>query len=32
MNEDVEPFKLHPMSMSYIYYVFEHLIQLWMGI
>jgi hypothetical protein len=30
--EGVEPFKLHPTSMSYIYKVFEHLIQLWMGI
>ena len=30
--EAVEPFKLHPISMSYIYYVFEHLTQLWMGI
>jgi hypothetical protein len=30
--EAVEPFKLHPISMSYIYYVFEHLKQLWMGI
>jgi len=28
--EAVEPFKLHPISMSYIYYVFEHLTQLWM--
>jgi hypothetical protein len=28
----VEPFKLHPTSMSYIYEVFEHLKQLWMGI
>ncbi len=28
----VEPFKLHPMSMSYIYEVFEHLLRLWMGI
>ena len=28
----VEPFKLHPISMSYIFYVFEHLKQLWMGI
>jgi len=28
----VEPFKLHPTSMSYIYKVFEHLKQLWMGI
>jgi hypothetical protein len=25
-----EPFKLHPISMSYIYKVFEHLKQLWM--
>ena len=30
--EAVEPFKLHPISMSYIYKVFEHLKQLWMGI
>ncbi len=30
--EAVEPFKLHPISISYIYYVFEHLTQLWMGI
>ncbi len=28
----VEPFKLHPTSMSYIYEVFEHLKQLLMGI
>jgi len=28
----VEPFKLHPTSISYIYKVFEHLKQLWMGI
>ncbi len=28
----VEPFKLHPMSMSYIYEVFGHLLRLWMGI
>jgi hypothetical protein len=28
----VEPFKLYPTSMSYIYKVFEHLKQLWMGI
>ena len=28
----VEPFKLHSTSMSYIYKVFEHLEQLWMGI
>ncbi len=32
LTEDVEPFKLHPMSMSYIYEVFEHLLRLWMGI
>ncbi len=30
--EGVEPFKLHPMSMSYKYEVFEHLVRLWMGI
>jgi len=30
--EAVEPFKLHPTSMLYIYKVFEHLKQLWMGI
>ncbi len=30
--EAVEPFKLHPMSMSYIYEMFEHLLRLWMGI
>jgi hypothetical protein len=30
--EAVEPFKLHPMSMPYIYEVFEHLLRLWMGI
>ncbi len=30
--EAVEPFKLHPMSMSYIYEVYEHLFRLWMGI
>ena len=30
--EALEPFKLHPTSMSYIYKVFEHLKQLWMGI
>ncbi len=27
-----EPFKVHPVSMSYIYEVFEHLLRLWMGI
>ena len=32
ITEAVEPFKLHPTSMSYIYKVFEHLKQLWMGI
>ncbi len=30
--EAVEPFKLHPMSMSYISEVLEHLLRLWMGI
>ncbi len=29
--EAVEPFKLHPMSISYIYEVFEQLLMLWMG-
>ncbi len=29
--ESVEPFKLHPMSISYLYEVFEHLLRLWMG-
>ena len=32
MVEAVEPFKLHPTSMSYKCKVFEHLKQLWMGI
>jgi hypothetical protein len=32
MVEAVEPFILHPTSMSYIYKVFEHLQLLWMGI
>jgi hypothetical protein len=32
IDEAVEPLKLHPTSMSYIYKVFEHLKQLWMGI
>jgi hypothetical protein len=32
LREAVEPFKLHPTSMSYIYKVFQHLKQLWMGI
>ncbi len=30
--EAVEPFKLHPMSMSFIYEMFERLLRLWMGI
>jgi hypothetical protein len=30
--EAVEPFKLHPMSMSYIYEVFECLLRLRIGI
>jgi hypothetical protein len=30
--EDVEPFKLHPTFMSYLYEVFEHLQLLGMGI
>ncbi len=30
--EAVEPFKLHPKSISYLYEVFEHLLRLWMGI
>jgi hypothetical protein len=30
--EAVEPFKLHPMSMSYIYDVFQHLLRLQMVI
>ncbi len=30
--EAVQPFKLHPMSMAYIYERFEHLLRLWMGI
>ena len=32
MVEAVEPFKLYPTSVPYIYKVFEHLKQLWMGI
>ena len=32
ITEAVEPFKLHPTFMSYIYKVFEHLKQLRMGI
>ncbi len=27
--QSVEPFKLHPTSMSYVYEVFEHLLRLW---
>jgi hypothetical protein len=30
--KSVEPFKLHPMSLAYIYEVFEHLLRLWIGI
>ncbi len=30
--EAVEPFKLHPMSMTYIWEKFEHLLGLWMSI
>ena len=29
--ETVEPFKLHPMSMAYLYEVFERLLRLWMS-
>ncbi len=32
LMEAVEPCKLHPMSMAYIYEVFEYLLRLWMGI
>ena len=32
VKKAVEPFKLHPTSMTYICKVFEHLKQLWMGI
>ena len=32
MVEAVEPFKLHPTFMSYLYEVFEHLQLLGMGI
>ncbi len=32
LNESVEPFKLHLMSMAYLYTVFEHFLRLWMGI
>ncbi len=30
--EAVEPSKLHPLSMAYLYAVFEHLLRLWVGI
>jgi hypothetical protein len=30
--EAVEPFKLHLMSMSYIYERFDHLLRFWMSI
>jgi hypothetical protein len=30
--EAVEHFKLHPISMSYLNEVFEHLLRLWRGI
>jgi hypothetical protein len=30
--EAVEPFKLHPMSMTYLYAMFEHLLRLWIDI
>ena len=30
--ESVEPFNLHPMSISYLQEVFEQLLRLWMGI
>ncbi len=29
--EAIEPFKLHPMSMSYTYNVFAYFLRLWMG-
>ena len=32
MDEAVEPFKLHPKCLSYIYNVFETLHLLWMDI
>jgi hypothetical protein len=32
LTEAVDPFKLHPMSMAYLFEVFEHLLRLWMGI
>ncbi len=30
--EAIEPSKLHPMPMSYVYKVFEHLLRLWIGL
>ncbi len=30
--EALEPFKLHPTPVSYIYMVFKHLLRLWMVI
>jgi hypothetical protein len=30
--EAVESFKLHSLSMAYLYEVFEHLLRMWMGI
>jgi hypothetical protein len=30
--EAIEPFKLHPMIMAYLYEVFEHLLRMWMGV
>jgi hypothetical protein len=30
--EAVDSFKLNPMSISYTYEVFEHLLRFWMGI
>ncbi len=32
LAETVEPLKLHHMSMSHIYEVFENLLRLWMGV
>jgi hypothetical protein len=32
LSEAVEPFKLHAMSMPYLYERFEYLLRLWMGI
>jgi hypothetical protein len=32
LGEAVEPYKLHPMSMSYIYMVFEYFFRLWLVI